>query len=365
MYLSDAEKIAIIVEYKKGKSRRMIASMLKINLKTVCLWINRYNDEGHLRISTHTRGRKAKLSDEQARDAASMLLSGHYTSKQAAIEMSKQVETQVSYSSILRHAKRVAIKDGAPIQAVRKAPVKQLSPSTISKRMEFCQQNKTRNWSNVLFLDRKKFLFTYPKFSVPQVGWVREGEARVAPKVNHPMCVNVYCGLTKFGTTKCHIVAGTSKHKSPYLNQAKMPSKNITIAEYSDVLFKTLLPSANTLFTQSHGISTFLVLQDNDPTHKKGSQQALNRWREEHMGHPACFLDGYPPNSPDLNPIENLWSWVGRQVNKKGCQDFDSFQEEVIKTLESVPKSLCAKLVGSMKKRVAQVIKSKGQKIKY
>ena len=179
------------------------------------------------------------------------------------------------------------------------------------------------------------------------------------------MCVNVYCGLSKFGTTKCHIVAGTNKHKSPYLNKASMPSKNITIDEYSDVLFKTLLPSANTLFTQGQGMSTFLVLQDNDPTHKKGSQDALRRWRESHMGHPCDILSCYPPNSPDLNPIENLWSWASRQVNKKGCSTFEEFQQEVIHTLENVPKELCASLVSSMSKRVADVIKRGGEKTRY
>ena len=83
------------------------------------------------------------------------------------------------------------------------------------------------------------------------------------------------------------------------------------------------------------------------------------------MGSSNGVLSGYPPNSPDLNPIENLWGWASGQIDKKGCASFEEFKQEVIHTLENVPKGLCARLVGSMKKRVAQVLKNGGRKIKY
>ena len=49
------------------------------------------------------------------------------------------------------------------------------------------------------------------------VQWGRTGPK--ACNVNHSMCVNVYAGITLYGVTECHLVTGTSKHKSTFTNR--------------------------------------------------------------------------------------------------------------------------------------------------
>ena len=48
------------------------------------------------------------------------------------------------------------------------------------------------------------------------------------------------------------------------------------------------------------------ILQDNDPKHNSGV--ARKAMEEECDGKNCQLLEEYPPNSPDLNPIEHLWA---------------------------------------------------------
>lgn len=51
--------------------------------------------------------------------------------------------------------------------------------------------------------------------------------------------------------------------------------------------------------------------QDNAPCHKsKSVMKYITNKKITLLDHP------YPPQSPDLNPIENLWNHVKRQIHK-------------------------------------------------
>jgi hypothetical protein len=120
-----------------------------------------------------------------------------------------------------------------------------------------------------MFTDRKKFIFTYPGARVNKVSWIRKGQERVAFKSGHALGLNVYAGLTVFGMTKPHIVAGTSRMSTAFANKKGERAKNITSAEYEMVVMKTLLPQGKCILG-SQGITSWVLQQDNDPTHKKG-----------------------------------------------------------------------------------------------
>ena len=75
----------------------------------------------------------------------------------------------------------------------------------------------------------------------------------------------------------------------------------------------------------------------------------------------------WPGNSPDLNPIENLWSIVKNHLRKKDCTTKTKLIESVINVWfhDDEIKNISKKLVMSMKKRVDLVLQAKGGHINH
>jgi hypothetical protein len=157
-------------------------------------------------------------------------------------------------------------------------------------------------------------------------------------------------------------VAGTSKQQSKYTNKKGQRSKNITAGEYQDVLKATLLPEGKRIFN-AKGVAQWQLQQDNDPSHREGPV-IIQEWSSSHSSS-ITVLGKWPPNSPDLNPIENVWAYVQGKVNSLGCKSFEEFKLAVLDQVKAVPLSMLNNLFNSMPKRMAKVIQLEGDKTKY
>ncbi len=115
-----------------------------------------------------------------------------------------------------------------------------------------------------------------------------------------------------------------------------------------------MLPSADQLFKDAD----FIFQQDLVPGHTaKSTKSWLNN-----IG--VGMLD-WPVNSPELNPIENLWGIVKMKMRNKRPNNADELKATVKETWASVPPQQCHKLITSMPRRIEAVIKAKGASTKY
>ena len=364
MPLSDEKKWHIISTWKTTGSVRTTAKLTGTSRKTVRKWTKRYQDTGSL-IAKAGPGRKRLVDGPAAELAVQLLLSSdHGSAQRAAIELHNAGMTPriLHKSTITRAVKQHGKQGGQVITPVRGQPRKLLSPANKAKRLAFAKANLRRSWKSAMFTDRKKFCFSYPGSRVRPCQWIEKGSTRRAVTASHPLGLNVYAGITVHGVTRIHIVAGTSKQHTKYTNKKGATARNITTGEYEDVVKSTFLPEGVRLFS-THGISSWVLQQDNDPTHK-AANAVVTKYNTRNASS-IRILESWPPNSPDLNPIENLWAWVTAKVNALDCQTFEQFSQAVKDQLATVPTPLLMNLFNSMPKRLAKVIELGGDRTKY
>ena len=123
---------------------------------------------------------------------------------------------------------------------------------------------------------------------------------------------------------------------------------------YTNILKETLLPFIAQKFTVSHRL-----MADNDPKHTSSftrqflEEHRVNWWRT-------------PAESPDLNPIENLWhelkEYLRREVKPKSKEELVHGINQFWKTVTPL---VCAKYIGHLRKVIPKVIEVGGKATGY
>ena len=118
------------------------------------------------------------------------------------------------------------------------------------------------------------------------------------------------------------------------------------------------------MFEQSHNPIGKLFLQDGDPS----QNSAMAR---EAMDSVGCRVFKIPARSPDLNPIENIFHLIGKQLKKDALEKklnretYSQFCTRVRRTVKNFSSEIIDHTIDSMPRRIDMVIKNKGQRTKY
>ena len=102
----------------------------------------------------------------------------------------------------------------------------------------------------------------------------------------------------------------------------------------------------------------FVFQHDNDPKHKS---KVVSEWINEKR---IKVLE-WPAQSPDLNPIENMWSIMKHHLGKINCTNKKMLLTEAEKVWQNIDRGLIEKLLSSMPKRCEEVLKNRGYWTKY
>ena len=127
--------------------------------------------------------------------------------------------------------------------------------------------------------------------------------------------------------------------------------RSVTGASYCDIL-RTFLNS-NRLPPPG-----WRFQQDNAPAHRS---QIVNNFLREH----AIPLLDWPSKSPDLNPIEHVWDYLGRKVQERSPTDLLNLAGIVSEEWECMPQEFIDNLVNSMRRRIGAVIERTGGSTRY
>lgn len=130
--------------------------------------------------------------------------------------------------------------------------------------------------------------------------------------------------------------------------------ETLNATRYTQLLSENLFESAEDM-----GISNdFIFQQDNAPCHKAAHTKRF--FTENQIN----VLE-WPAQSPDLNPIENLWAYMKRKLRKKKFSSKKKLIKKIKKIWSKIKISKLKKLVSSMPRRVRECFEAKGQNTRY
>jgi len=218
-----------------------------------------------------------------------------------------------------------------------------LTAEHIRKRMAFAEGYsgwEEADWDKVVYADECTVGIYWNNGQV----WVQRGvhEAflpeNMADKYTHCEKINVWSCITAKGVGTLYTFTET-----------------MTGQYYADILDKCLLESVDHLLPD---VGQWYYLHDNASTHHEGKVKA---WLHNHG---VICLD-FPPHSPDLNPVENLWSQLKRLVEDKHAKTIDQLQDAVHASWHEIQPEYLEHIVHSMPKRLQQVRAAQGWRIHH
>lgn len=244
--------------------------------------------------------------------------------------------TEISSRTIQRRL------DDAGLYGRRPAFKPWISSKNIKERLEFAKRhvNWTSNdWKAILWSDESKFNL----FNNDGKGYVRR------PK-NKRFDSKYTVGTVKFGGGHICVWGCFSWHSVGPICRIEGKMDQL---QYREILSNTMLPH----FKQDMPRESQFQ-HDNDPKH---TAKLVKQWLVDN----EIPVMKWPAQSPDLNPIENLWGEVERRI--RGCKFHNSDQlfRVVNQEWNLLPKTLIEKLVESMPRRCQAVIDAKGYSTKY
>ena len=107
--------------------------------------------------------------------------------------------------------------------------------------------------------------------------------------------------------------------------------------------------------SRKRGFRDRLLMQDGATLHWTAAVRAeLVKMKVE-------VIDPWPPHSPDMNPIENMWAIVAKKVSERGPFGVDQLRKYVVEEFYKVPDSVVDALVLSFHRRLERVVERQGK----
>jgi hypothetical protein len=347
-----------------------IAKETKHNHKYVKKWIDIFKATNDVQIPSRTGNsdNQRVFTRNAARHAANMMLShtgkrgiglvSGVSSNTAAKQLhSKGVTTRAVHATTVQRGVRSMEKLK---YIILKAPKTYVSPQHMRKRVVFCRKHGRQSFQDVMFVDSKYFTARGSRSDTwPHHGWVRSGEQQ--PESSHDnktQHLHMYGGITMHGTTPLVKVTGSTGYKCPYERKPKAYT-GVGAPEFeNDVLKHVLIPAGNTLFTRPRaGFKPWRMMLDGAGAHVNAKKVLT----EGEVG----YVDDWPPQSADLNPIENVWAWMEHKLSMTDYADLNDFEAKIREVWAQLPVELCKKYVTSMRRRTDAVIRAGGAMTNY
>lgn len=311
----------------KGMSIRRIAKEMKRSKTAIANVLKRGIDGSVQKRS----GARSKLSHRDRRRIIRLAT----LQKMSAAEIARNFQGKVSRPTITRVLNNC---DFTKYVKMNKKPAltdkhKKIRRETVLKWIRY-----NVDWENVIFSDEKRFNLDGPDgFNCYWHDLRKAKDIRWSRRFKGGSLM-LWGAVSANGKTDLVVV-----------------SNNMNTEEYLRILDVQLLAYCAPL-----GGNNFIFQQDGASCH---TSRAAKKWFEERN---INVLE-WPANSPDLNIIENVWSYLVRKVYENGRQynSFAELEDNIYAAWDSIDPDYLKKLVASMPDRMAQCLTMKGGPTNY
>jgi len=331
----------------KGVIHRVIRST-GLKRRYIEKWVKRYQKTGTVNDSPRS-GRPRVL---QPRQVASLVKGAaaqdSVPAALAALQKKGLVPRWISVKTAGRAAKRYLAKKTARVQPV-------LTATTKAKRLAFCRQRHLLK--QIVAVDST--ILTAGSFGSRRKVWSKLGTKPVIQKVRKGQQLHVYAGITRYGATKLIRVTGTTGLVSRFTRAGGVEKyRGVCAKEFQQVMRQHLVPQAKRILrAKRQGPPVFLL--DGATPHTAADTRNFMRARK------IKYLKGWPPNSPDLNPIENVWAWLKRETEMEKPGTGPELWRVAQEKWKRVTPARCHKYMCSFPRRLVKCIQRNGEHTGY
>lgn len=348
--LSDFQKGQIIALFEEDVSKREIARRLGISEGTVRYNLKKQEETGSM-TNAKRDGRPKVMTPRDERHLVKRCRNSPF---KPATHLRQDMVAATGNTVGISTVRKVLANNDLSAYRARSVPL--LQPRHIEARKNFgrCHNDwAEEDWEQVLWSDESRFCF----FRSDGKGYVRRPlNHALDPRYTRPTVKHQGGGIMVWG---CFSRNG--------VGELALIEGNMNQHSYLEVLKNHMIPSAHQLIG-----TNFIFQQDNAPCH---TAKSVVDWFDDPT---PADLKGedcdwsfqvmeWPAQSPDLNPIENLWNAIEEDLKVRRVQPrskHDLFRQVKI-SWESLSPAYLMKLSDSMINRCRDVVKAKGYHINY
>jgi transposase len=325
--LTEQQKAQIVQGVSAGDSYRKVARDVGCSDRTVRSIWNKWQLYGS---TTHRpgAGRPHTLSDEDHKALAKIIKNNPTaTAKTLKDKLEQKTGTVVTERTMDRERHELGFH---PVHS-QKRPL--LTSVHEEKRLDFAKTNINTDWKYVVFDDESHFSSTQHGV----VYWIRKGE--------HPPYEQV--SQIKY---HCNVWAA-------FYWQDKFPleiySHTLSSDTYTQILANNLIPNYPVRTTNR----LYYLAHDNATPHV--ARNTVNFLADNNI----LTLPDWPPNTPELNPVEKAWAWMKNYITKLKPQSQHALEDAIQQAWDAIPQSTIQNWITHCKSVCQQLIANKGSTI--
>lgn len=260
-----------------------------------------------------------------------------------------QWSVQHGYPQISRGTVAAVLKGGTvPLDYKPVKSGRVLSDRNKELRLQFAKEHLNLDFNSIIFIDQKQLSLGYDEAQGYLKRWQVKGGSKIFKKSSNPQKLLFYAAVAK--GHKSHLIRVPLGGESRGSGTARFDSVAFIRA------FKELWREVKEWFPEGQ---QFWVVMDSARQHtSKYSKSKLAS-----MGVP--LLEGFPPQSHDMNLIEVAWGHLQQQLQGRSFSRKDQYEKEVKEAWSRVKQSTIDKLVANHKQQLQKIKSAKGNWVDY